>query len=953
MKSPTGKRVVLLAALMILGGVGRLSAQVYTGRIDVSVEDSAGKKLAGVSVSVTGPMEATQVSDVSGHAHFLNLPIGLFTVKGTMPGLTPFSRARVEVIAGAATIVRVHLAAAAAGSAEGERATSATVTTDPGRAAVTTHAGLEELQSIPSAHDPWAVLQTVPTVYADRVNVGSAASGDQSTYTAKGALPSDNTWNLEGVPVTDMGAAGTSALFYNFDGLQDLAVTTGGADVRSATAGVQVNVIPRSGWPSPHATVRYYLESPQLESPNVPSDLAASLFDPSSKLNFTDHYQDYGVDLGGPFLKDRIWIWGTFAKTDLRLLTLAGLPDETSFTNDALRADGILTDKIRGHATFVENEKAETGYGVGVIRPAETSLDRSGPARFAKGEADFILGPRLFATARGARIGDAVVLAPAGGLTANYYLDDSGVYHGTFSQHQTDRLQLYAAGEASYVAGAHHVTFGGSWRSTPVTTQQTYPGNHMLTVWAGYPTMFVQVARDYAAATDAKYVSGFISDTISLDRLTITGGIRFDRQTSSLAPASVPAVAGFESVLPALSAPAVNDVYRWSNLTPRVGIAYAIGAARRTVARASYAAFASQLPGSQAAFVSPIQHSYAYYNAVDVNKDGLVQPTEVLVNRGLRGYSGFDPANPTRLSSVNAVDPNVTAPTTHEVLVGMDQELGPSLSVSGTITYRRMLDLLWEPLIGVSQSSYTQTGTLTGNIAEVGAYSVPLYALRASTAPAGGGQRSTNRAGYHQRYLGVEISATKRLSQRWTGRFGFSTNSWREYFDDPSLSITDPTKTPTNPQVDGGLVVQQGTGTGQSTIYMVSPGYQFFGNGVFQGPWDVNVSASLSTRQGYAEPFFMSNVSTGDPLGRKTVLLVQNVDAFRLPAVTTLDGRIEKQFTFSGLRLAVDFDVFNLLNSATVLGRQYDARLTGATGFDQVLEIVNPRIARVGVRLFF
>jgi hypothetical protein len=36
-----------------------------------------------------------------------------------------------------------------------------------------------------------------------------------------------------------------------------------------------------------------------------------------------------------------------------------------------------------------------------------------------------------------------------------------------------------------------------------------------------------------------------------------------------------------------------------------------------------------------------------------------------------------------------------------------------------------------------------------------------------------------------------------------------------------------------------------------------------------------------------------------------------------------------------------------------VLSRQYDARLTGATGFGQTLEIMNPRVARLGVRFTF
>ena len=76
-------------------------------------------------------------------------------------------------------------------------------------------------------------------------------------------------------------------------------------------------------------------------------------------------------------------------------------------------------------------------------------------------------------------------------------------------------------------------------------------------------------------------------------------------------------------------------------------------------------------------------------------------------------------------------------------------------------------------------------------------------------------------------------------------------------------------------------------------------------------------------------------------------------DEFRLPAVTSLDARIEKGFKFGSSKLSLDFDVFNLLNSGTVLGRQYDLRLTGPTGFGNTLEIMNPRIARLGARFTF
>jgi len=76
---------------------------------------------------------------------------------------------------------------------------------DPARAAVTTHLTADDLQETPNARDPWAMLQTVPTVYLDRLNIGGSESGQQSNYNAKGAQATDNTWNLDGVPVTDAG----------------------------------------------------------------------------------------------------------------------------------------------------------------------------------------------------------------------------------------------------------------------------------------------------------------------------------------------------------------------------------------------------------------------------------------------------------------------------------------------------------------------------------------------------------------------------------------------------------------------------------------------------------------------------------------------------------------------------------------------------------------------------
>jgi hypothetical protein len=960
MKGQLGMRTLALAALIAACSfVATVSAQVFTGRVDITIEDSSGGRVPGVTVELTGPVNQTQVTDAQGQAHFLNIPVGTYAVTAALAGFNSYTNNTVVVLSGAATPITARLGVA--GTAETVIVTAATPVVDMRRNTTTTNITMEELQDIPSSRDPWAVMQTVPTVYMDRVNVGGAESGQQSNYNAKGAQATDNTWSIDGVPVTDMGATGASAFYYDFDSFQEMAITTGGADAQNPTGGVQLNMVLRKGSNTPHFNTRFYFENQKLQAVNISPTLAAALGDTTGKGNRTDRYEDYGFDLGGPVLRDRLFVWGTMARTTINLLALTGDLDKTSFKNRALKLDGQANKSIRGNFTYYENNKIKNGRSVGALRPPETAWNQTGPTKYYKGEGNFDVGSRFFASTKVARVSGDFVLAPVGGLGQDYFIDDGGVAHNSFYQFQTVRPQDYVGGDVNYFAGKHEIKFGAAWRSTPVTSEQIWPASHLVATWDEYPNMLVQVARDYKAATDAKYLNGFVTDTISFDRFTIIGGVRFDRQESSLRQASVPAVPDIP-LLPAVNAPAVKGVYKWSSVTPRVGLTYALDGDRKGIVRASYGMFASQLPGSEAAFVSPIQYSYAYYNAVDQNADGVAQLTEILFNQGLQGYSGFDPTNPARLSTVNSVDPNIKTPITHELLLGIDREIVPNFAFTTTFTYRRMKDLLWDPLTGVRSSDYTQTGALTGSLPELGAFNVPFYALRPGAVPPGGGQTETNRKGYHQRYWGLELTAFKRLSHRWMGRFGFSTNDWREYFDDPSLSIVDPTRAPSpglparpfaGPNIDGGLVVRRSDGSGKSNIYLVSPKFQIVANGMYQGPWGVNLGANLVARQGYTQPFFMSQVTTGDSLGRKDVLLVNNIDDFRLPAVTSLDARIEKKFTFGRAAIALDFDVFNLLNAGTILEKQYDARLTGPTGFGNVLEIMNPRIARLGARFVF
>ncbi|HEX3703292.1 MAG TPA: carboxypeptidase regulatory-like domain-containing protein, partial [Vicinamibacterales bacterium] len=930
----------------------------FTGRIDVTVEDSTGGRLPGVNVDIAGPTNQTQVTDTQGQAHFLNLPVGTYSLKTSISGFNPYTNANVQVATAAATPVAVKLGVA--GQSEVVNVTAATPVIDTKRETTTTNVTLEELQNIPSARDPWVVMQTVPSIYVDRVNVGGSESGQQSNYIGKGAAGTDNTWNIDGIPVTDMGATGSSSTYYDFDMFQEMAVTTGGADAANPTPGVQLNMVLKKGSNTPHGGANLYFENQSLQSNNLPADLAASLGGVSGKGNRTDKYLDDGFDLGGPVLKDRVWAWGRIGRTNVRNLTLTGSPDETILNNYALKADAQLNNSIRSGFTFFEGNKVKNGRSVGPTRLPETGWNQTGPTKMYKGDGNFVVGQNLFAAARVAYISGGFQLAPAGGLTPNVYQDADGVYHGSYELYVTNRPQYYAGGDASYFAGKHEVKFGFSWRKTPVDSLSQWPGSRIVTFVdsSGYPNLQAQVTQDLISSTVGRYVNGFVTDTISLSRLTVIAGIRYDRSTSSLNTSTTPAVPGFETILPAKTVNGVDNAYAFNTVTPRVGITYALDESRKTIARASYALFASQLPANAASFISPAQYSYATYSAVDKNGNNVADPNEI---GALIGTRGFDPSNPGAISTANKIG-SINSPRTQEILVGVDREVAPSFGVSATVTYRYFNNFLWNPPVGATTADYVQTGTLTGTFANVGTVNVPYYGLTQAAAAAGGfGYEAENRPDYHQRYLGFELSATKRLANHWMGRFGFSTQSWNEYFDAPD-AIVDPTRTPSatgpfnnltqsGPLINGGAVVVSSTGSGKSGLFLVAPKYILSANGLYQGPWGIDLGANITARQGYGEPYNRTRVSASDALvSSKTLLLGPSADANRLPGVVEFDARLEKMFKFQRTSFALDLDVFNILNRATVLGIQYDARV-GA--YNQTLEIQNPRIARLGVRFTF
>ena len=209
----------LLIIITVLFLAGTLSAQVRTGNIYGMVVDTDGNSLPGVTVTLTGSLTApvTSISSADGVFRFLSLaPAQDYTLKAELEGFKTEIQENIIVVVGANVEVTMTMEM---GALEEEvTVTAVTPVVDTKRTTVGENVTRDVLQSLPSARDPWVVLQQAPGIYVDRENIGGSESGQQASFQARGG--GSNQWAMDGVVITDPSAI-SSPSYYDFDAFEE------------------------------------------------------------------------------------------------------------------------------------------------------------------------------------------------------------------------------------------------------------------------------------------------------------------------------------------------------------------------------------------------------------------------------------------------------------------------------------------------------------------------------------------------------------------------------------------------------------------------------------------------------------------------------------------------------------------------------------------------------------
>ncbi|MGH9142997.1 MAG: hypothetical protein ACRD2I_17845, partial [Vicinamibacterales bacterium] len=311
--------------------------------------------------------------------------------------------------------------------------------------------------------------------------------------------------------------------------------------------------------------------------------------------------------------------------------------------------------------------------------------------------------------------------------------------------------------------------------------------------------------------------------------------------------------------------------------------------------------------------------------------------SEQYVWNDLNGDHKFQPGEQTGTPVVSAVvvngailtsiDPNFSRPYTDEYSFGLDRELAANFKLSAVFTYRREKNTQASANPDNPYATTLTSAIDPGIDGVVGTADDGTYGFYQRLSAA---NRTliTNDPNVLQSYKGLELTLTKRFTNRWQGLVGYTRSVNR--LDDvsvdisPNFLINSSGVISTDAAPGGGSTRCGGCGASNSD----KPN-QFKLTGMYILPWqEIITSVNYS---GVSGPAVTRQISRALAIGGSQVINLQPMGSTRLDFQNRIDVRIGKLFKFGGSRtLEATMDLDNLTNASWV----WQVRsLTPATAF--------------------
>jgi len=524
-----------------------------TGGIAGRVTDEDGGALPGVTVTATGAAlqgSRTAVTGAEGEFHLPLLPPGSYTLAFALAG---FGEEKAELVVGLGrdTTFAMTLHATAA---EEITVTGDIPPVDPRSSSIGTNFSARAIATLPTGRNYSSLVQVAAGVSSD----ANPENQGQSTLSFYGSSGAENTFYIDGVNTTGV-EYGFQGKELNFEFIQEIEVKAGGyeAEYGKATGGI-VNVITKSGGNAFRGDAFGYFDDDSLQSSPDPIVSTGATVEGYRR-------QDYGVDLGGYLVRDRLWFFAAYDRvsysTDLALPAGPQAGDIVASDSDRdLGALKLTLNLAQGQSlvgTFFQDPRQDTG----AINDGDHRLNGE-PATYL-GRQDFggddyglrydgVIGDWVF-DAQAARHTEENSIGPASAAGAAIEQRD---FRGTLDGFQTGGFGLiqqkdftrdFFGGSASVFKGRHEVKFGLEFEKEEATVLKRMSGGQRVDVFdnpAGgadiyshfyWTTPEATIANAPTSQLDAtpkhENTTVYLQDRWRpFDRLTVNAGVRWDRQ---------------------------------------------------------------------------------------------------------------------------------------------------------------------------------------------------------------------------------------------------------------------------------------------------------------------------------------------------------------------------------------------------------------------------------------
>ena len=869
-----------------------VAAQVEVGAAAVSgvVTDAHGAVIEGATVTLrheaTG-YTRTATTDGAGAFRLTALPVGAYTVEARREGFAAARQEQLMLEVGSAGSIRLQLSVA--GVSETVTVQAAAATLDTTSQATATTIPLTAIADLPVRGRNFAEFaQLSPAIVQESDRSGMIISGQRSINSNVSVDGTDFNDPLQG----NQRGGNEAVFFFPQSAVREFQVVRSGlgAEVGRTSAGF-INAVTKSGTNRTQGEAFYYNRNRKLTS--------ADAF--GQRLN--NQQNQFGGAVGGPLREDRAFFFAAVEQNFLRVPFVVKFQQQAAgvVLPDSLKAlEGEQRGTNHPTALFGRTDIHVTGtqtlnlqYTYSRLRGENFNFDS--PQQDIAAQANYtrknhsngvkagwlsVVGSSMLNEVRGQVATDYRDEAP-NTLAPQIVITGVGTIGGDTGRPRIfNNRRTQVSDTLTLSKGRHQVRAGVDVNLTYAEQQRESNtlGRFDYTSLANYLAGTISRYRQTVAGFDPedllyvgtqKEAGVFAQDALTLGRVTVNAGLRWDGQWNPQPPRPNAAVSYTQRI--------PNDLKMWQ---PRLGLAWNADESARTVVRVAAGMYDARTPANL--FQRVFTDNGFTTLAVDSRTDPIVL-TFVSRNQALTTLPAGMRVPAQRIFGF---DPDFINPRTLQAALTLERELGRGLSASAGYIHAKTTHLQRRLDRNLGQPTYDAAGT-------------PIYpATRPNTAFA---QIEVNESTARSQYDALVLTASRRGGRLFTQAnytLGFNKDddsNERNFSREVTLDVFNPGA--------------EYTWSKQDVRHSLNV------SSVVNLPGGMTAGAILLTRSGvpYTAVIGSDQQRDGNDDNDRAIIggRVTARNAFRQPNFFNLDLRLVKSLPVGGRKLDVMVEVFN------------------------------------------